>query len=189
ACPPAAVIPPATARPPSSTASATTTAAPSSAKSRAAIAPMPLPAPVMTATFPSNLPTAPPRPAACPDVRMLPGVVTLREVDVPEVPLEQLRPIIGDARADRLQATAAASRTLLEGRVIWNINSTASGGGVAEMLQVLVGYIRGAGIVTRWLVMEGDPQFFAITKRVHNRIHGMAGDGGPLGATEADHYR
>jgi trehalose synthase len=36
--------------------------------------------------------------------------------------------------------------------------------------------------------MEGDPTFFAITKRIHNRIHGMQGDGGTLGPAEAVHY-
>ena len=40
---------------------------------------------------------------------------------------------------------------------MWNVNSTATGGGVAEMLQVLVGYILGAGVAVRWLVIAGDP--------------------------------
>jgi trehalose synthase len=125
---------------------------------------------------------------------MLPGggevlVVALHEVNVPEVPLDQLRPIIGDARADRLEASAVESRELLRGRVIWNVNSTAAGGGVAEMLQVLVGYIRGAGVASRWLTIQADPEFFAITKRVHNRIHGMTGDLGELGPKEDAHYR
>jgi trehalose synthase len=120
---------------------------------------------------------------------MLPGVVALRDVDVPEVPLEQLRPLIGDARADHLLAVAAESRELLRGRTVFNVNSTSAGGGVAEMLQVLVGYTRGAGVATRWLVIEGDPEFFAITKRIHNRIHGVAGDEGALGPAEASHYR
>ncbi len=120
---------------------------------------------------------------------MLPGMVALREVDVPEIPLEQLRPLIGDVRADHLLAVAASSRILLQGRTVWNVNSTAAGGGVAEMLQVLVGYIRGVGIATHWLTMQGDPLFFAITKRIHNRIHGVAGDDGALGAAETAHYR
>ena len=40
---------------------------------------------------------------------------------------------------------------------MWNVNSTATGGGVAEMLQVLVGYILGVGVAVRWLVIAGDP--------------------------------
>jgi trehalose synthase len=123
---------------------------------------------------------------------MLPGggdVVALREVEVPEVPFEQLRPLIGDARTDHLEAVAAEISQLLRGRVVWNVNSTSAGGGVAEMLQVIVGYIRGVGIASRWLAMQGDPAFFAITKRIHNRIHGMTGDLGELGPAETAHYR
>ena len=38
----------------------------------------------------------------------------------------------------------ARGRELLEGRTFWNVNSTAHGGGVAEMLRSLIGYVRGA---------------------------------------------
>jgi trehalose synthase len=76
----------------------------------------------------------------------------------------------------------------LHGRVIWNVNSTAKGGGVVEMLRPLLGYCRGAGVDARWVVISGEPDFFAITKRLHNRLHGFAGDGGPLGAAEREVY-
>ena len=76
----------------------------------------------------------------------------------------------------------------LHGRVIWNVNSTAKGGGVVEMLRPLLGYCRGAGVDARWVVIEGQPEFFAITKRIHNRLHGFAGDGGPLGDAEGEVY-
>jgi trehalose synthase len=52
------------------------------------------------------------------------------------------------------------------------------------MLQTLLAYGRGAQIENRWLVLDGEADFFAITKRLHNRLHGDQGDGGPLGATE-----
>jgi trehalose synthase len=68
------------------------------------------------------------------------------------------------------------------------VSSTASGGGVAEMLETLLAYAQGAGDTNRWLVLDGDPDFFAITKRVHNFLHGQAGDGGELGATEREQY-
>jgi trehalose synthase len=71
---------------------------------------------------------------------------------------------------------------------VLNVNSTASGGGVAEMLQTLLAYARGAGIDARWLVIEGDPAFFAITKRVHNGLYGSPGDGGGLGPAEHSHF-
>ena len=56
------------------------------------------------------------------------------------------------------------------------------------MLQTLLAYGNGAGIENRWLVIDGDPEFFAITKRLHNRLHGADGDGGPLGEREHAHY-
>ena len=76
----------------------------------------------------------------------------------------------------------------LHGRVIWNVNSTAKGGGVVEMLRPLLGYCRGAGVDARWAVVSGQPEFFAITKRIHNRLHGFEGDGGPLGDAEREVY-
>lgn len=76
----------------------------------------------------------------------------------------------------------------LQGRVIWNVNSTAKGGGVVEMLRPLLGYCRGAGVDARWAVIAGESEFFAITKRIHNRLHGFAGDGGPLGDAERHVY-
>jgi trehalose synthase len=71
---------------------------------------------------------------------------------------------------------------------VWNVNSTAQGGGVAEMLYSLVPYARGAGVDARWIVIRGDDEFFRITKRIHNRLHGAAGDGLPLGAAQREHY-
>jgi trehalose synthase len=76
----------------------------------------------------------------------------------------------------------------LRGRVIWNVNSTAKGGGVVEMLRPLLGYCRGAGVDARWAVISGRPEFFAITKRIHNRLHGFDGDGGPLADAEREVY-
>jgi trehalose synthase len=89
--------------------------------------------------------------------------------------------VIGEQRTDLLAVQAAASALeRLEGRSVINISSTAAGGGVAEMLHVLLGYIRGIDIDTRWLVIEAEPEFFEITKRVHNHLYGGVGDGGPL---------
>ena len=108
-------------------------------------------------------------------------------VTVPPRPAALLEPIIGGPRYMELVRAADQVRQLLAGRTIWNINSTAIGGGVAEMLQVLVGYVSDLGIPIGWLVITGDAQFFAITKRLHNQIHGDLA-GGPLGAAEAHHY-
>ncbi len=111
------------------------------------------------------------------------------EVEVPELPLSGYAELIGPERFRTLVEGAARGRDILEGHTVWNVNSTSLGGGVAEMLRVLVGYGRGAGVDVRWMVIEGDPDFFAITKRLHNRIHGVSGDDGPLGRSQHTHYR
>jgi trehalose synthase len=102
---------------------------------------------------------------------------------------EDLAPIIGPDRVEGLVSRdAAAMRSALRGHSIININSTPAGGGVAEMLQVLLPLTRGADIDARWLVINGDEEFFAITKRIHHHLHGEPGDGGRLGDAEANHY-
>ena len=111
----------------------------------------------------------------------------LHTVEVPRRPVSQLQSVIGASRYERLAQAADQLRPVLAGRTIWNVNSTAAGGGVAEMLQVLVGYIQDLDIPIGWLVITGDARFFAITKRLHNQIHGDPA-GGPLDAAEADHY-
>ena len=77
---------------------------------------------------------------------------------------------------------------MLAARAVVNVSSTATGGGVAEMLQTLLGYVRGVGIEARWLVIGGEPAFFAVTKRIHNGLYGSPGDGGPLGREEKPLY-
>ena len=102
---------------------------------------------------------------------------------------EDLASVVPAERLDHLlRDVAPQMRDALHGHSIVNINSTATGGGVAEMLQVLLTFSRGAGVDTRWLVIEADPEFFAITKRLHHRLHGSPGDGGPLGAAEHEHF-
>ena len=108
-------------------------------------------------------------------------------VDVPRLPVSRLEPVIGASRYVQLARAAGQVRQVLAGRAVWNVNSTAAGGGVAEMLQVLVGYVQDLDIPTGWLVISGDAEFFAITKRLHNQIHGTV-SGAPLGAAEAGHY-
>ncbi|HEY5170379.1 MAG TPA: glycosyltransferase, partial [Acidimicrobiia bacterium] len=96
--------------------------------------------------------------------------------------------LLGPERAERFETTAATARALLEGHSVLNVNSTATGGGVAELLQTLLAYARGAGVDARWVVIEGNPRFFEITKRVHNHLYGTPGDGGPLGSAERRDY-
>jgi trehalose synthase len=61
----------------------------------------------------------------------------------------------------------------LAGRTVWMVNSTAQGGGVAEMLLNVVPLLRDLGVRTEWVVIGSDePEFFPLTKRIHNLIHG-----------------
>jgi len=108
----------------------------------------------------------------------------LHEVQLGTASLERFRTVLNDEQWERLQRTAARARRDFEGRVVWNVNSTARGGGVAELLGSLVPYGRGAGVNVRWVVIDGNPDFFRITKRIHNMLHGMPGDG--EGLSEAD---
>jgi len=94
---------------------------------------------------------------------------------------------VGDDYAAVDQAVSTAQR-VLKGRVVWHINSTSRGGGVAELLHSLLAYARGAGVDVRWLTIGGDPDFFRITKRIHNQLHASDGDGGGLGPAERKIY-
>ena len=108
-------------------------------------------------------------------------------VEVPRRPVARLEPIIGAARYARLARAADWLRQVLAGRAVWCVSSAAAGGGVAEMLQTLVGYAQGLDVPVGWLVISGDAGFFAITKRLHNQMHGNPA-GGPFSAAEAGHY-
>ena len=108
-------------------------------------------------------------------------------VPVPTLRQERFRALIGEGYAEVEVATERAAE-LFAGRVVWHVNSTARGGGVAELLQSLLGYARGAGVDARWVVVEGSPTFFEVTKRIHNRLHGSPGDGGELGDAEREIY-
>jgi trehalose synthase len=112
----------------------------------------------------------------------------LSEVDTGLLDIDRLASRLDAAEAARVREAARRGPKLLAGRSVINVNSTARGGGVAEMLRPLVAYARGVGVDSRWLVIEGDPEFFGVTKRIHNRLHGAEGDGGPLGAEERAAY-
>ncbi|MFP5346041.1 MAG: glycosyltransferase [Actinomycetes bacterium] len=112
----------------------------------------------------------------------------MRQVHIEPIAIDRLEKLLAPERAELLRSTASQAEKVLGDRVVWNINATAQGGGVAEMLQSLLSYAKGAGIDTRWLVLRGTPHFFEVTKRIHNNLHGEPGDGGPLGRAEHDTY-
>lgn len=114
----------------------------------------------------------------------------MREVHVATTDPNHLAELVGPQRLEDLLGDAAdALRDRLGDRSVVNINASPAGGGVAEMLGVLLGYARGAGVDARWVAIEGDERFFGITKRLHNHLYGTPGDGGPLGDAEHEHYR
>ncbi len=119
---------------------------------------------------------------------MAESVLSLEEVEVTPLSTERFAEVLTPNGMAAFEHTLARGHELLGSNAIWNVNSTAFGGGVAEMLRSLMGYIRGAGLNGRWVVVEGDPEFFRITKRLHNRLHGAPGDGGPLGEGERAAY-
>ena len=100
----------------------------------------------------------------------------------------RFEPVLGPDLVRAAGLRAAGLRERLGDRRVWNVNSTAVGGGVAEMLPSLLGYARWLGIDARWLVIGGEPAFFGVTKRLHHALHGSPGDGRPLGAAEREIY-
>ncbi len=112
----------------------------------------------------------------------------MRRVEVTPIDPRRLAPLIGDERMASFMASADALTKRLDGRRLVNPNSTATGGGVAELLRTLVGYSLGVGVECDWHVIDGDPPFFRVTKRIHNGLYGSPGDGGELGAGERALY-
>jgi len=108
-------------------------------------------------------------------------------VQIPPHRLDRFEPLLGEGY-ERIQAAADRARALFEGRAVWHLSSTLRGGGVAEMLRSLLPYVRGAGVDTRWVVLREQAEFFELTKRLHNNLHGDHGDGGPLGAEQRKLY-
>ena len=72
-------------------------------------------------------------------------MTALAAVNVGAAPLERFRSALGDRYAE-VEEGIAAVEEVLGFRVVWHVNSTAQGGGVAEMLQSLLAYARGAGV-------------------------------------------
>jgi trehalose synthase len=82
--------------------------------------------------------------------------------------MEEYVPIVGQSIVDDLRLLGEK----LQGKVIQHINSTSVGGGVAEILNRMVPLLRDLGVDTRWDLIKGGEQFFAVTKKFHNALHG-----------------
>jgi trehalose synthase len=82
--------------------------------------------------------------------------------------LEAYRDVVGTPVIQ--QITALGER--LQGIRIVHVNSTSEGGGVAEILSWMVPLMRDLGLEASWRVIRGTPDFFAVTKSIHNGLQG-----------------
>jgi trehalose synthase len=97
-------------------------------------------------------------------------LVAVRE-DGPSL-IDGYRQAVGDRGLLELEGLA---RKLRDHRLVM-VNSTATGGGVAEILHRLVRLLNELGVRTTWEVMPGDMRFYGITKTIHNTLHGWPGE-------------
>ena len=94
--------------------------------------------------------------------------MTVTQSDAHTMSLDAYVPLLGAPEIDELRALAAQ----LSGRTVQMVNSTAMGGGVAEILNRLVPLIQELGLHPRWDVIIGGQDFFGVTKAFHNALHG-----------------
>jgi trehalose synthase len=90
----------------------------------------------------------------------------------PSPHLDDYESIVGRAQIDALRFLARQ----LKGKTIKMVNSTAMGGGVAEMLNRLVPLLTELEVPTHWDVITGGNDFFEVTKAFHNALHGSSYD-------------
>lgn len=83
--------------------------------------------------------------------------------------VDDYRTIVGDDEVDELYLLAER----LKGKAVQNVNSTAIGGGVAEILSRMIPLLRDLGVDASWDVIKGNEKFFTVTKNMHNALHGM----------------
>ena len=84
------------------------------------------------------------------------------------ITLEDYEPLIGTEGVERISKKAAS----LNGIHVVNVNSTYYGGGVAELLSSLTLLMNSIGVKTGWRVMQGSPDYFSVTKKMHNALQG-----------------
>jgi trehalose synthase len=96
--------------------------------------------------------------------------VSQTQVQIRLAHIDDYEPLIGAAELAELRTLAGR----LQGRSVLMVNSTAVGGGVAEILNRMVPLMQELGIKVRWDVITGGEDFFAITKAFHNALHGEA---------------
>lgn len=84
------------------------------------------------------------------------------------VDIDDYLPLIGEEAVARIRHKAHRLRDM---RVL-NVSSTFYGGGVAELLSSLTLLMRSLGIKSDWRLIQGSPDFFNVTKKIHNALQG-----------------
>lgn len=102
--------------------------------------------------------------------------------------VETLRPYLPEVQWRQADAARRLAERVLAGRRVWIVNSSAVGGGVAQLIRTLAPYWMDTGADVRWLVLEAPGPFFRVTKGLHNLLHGHAFDGARLGPGDAALY-
>lgn len=87
-----------------------------------------------------------------------------------KVRIEDYEPIIGKSAIEELKIIA----NKLTKNTVQNVNSTYIGGGVAEILSRLVPLLNQLGVNTRWDIIKAEAEFFEVTKKFHNALHGKS---------------
>jgi len=103
---------------------------------------------------------------------MLPEVLLGRHCCAPSTNPDNDRPLVGDTLIDEINALAKD----LAGVSVCQINATAAGGGVAELLGRQIPILRALGVDAEWRLIHGNPDFFALTKSFHNALQGAEMD-------------
>ena len=93
----------------------------------------------------------------------------LQKVEIGQKQLADYVPVVGEEVIEEIRSLAEP----LQGARVVHINATAFGGGVAEMLYTLVPLMRDVGLDAEWQVIEGEDEFFNVTKACHNGLQGM----------------
>ena len=82
--------------------------------------------------------------------------------------LDDYKPIVGPQIIEELRLLAGH----LSGKRVLHVNSTAVGGGVAEILSRMTPLLNELGVKARWDVIKGGEDFYAVTKKIHNDFNG-----------------
>jgi trehalose synthase len=101
----------------------------------------------------------------------------LSRVSIHPKPLDRYRQLVDPSQLEEIERLAAS----LRGVRVLQLNATAYGGGVAELLLSLVALERGLGLDAQWMTIGSDERFFTLTKQLHNALQGQ-----PWGVHEAD---